>query len=137
VWNDPGEHHDHQKRERAKGFEDGDAVQSCHGIEVRAPHPARVEHVTEEIKIEIEKPDDGSGEVLWFSQALKTHEHAILEGLSLEIEQRADHGVFLMSAVARKKTSSRLASPACSENLCRISSMVPSMIFSPFFRMST
>src|SRR5262245_5673741 len=43
----------------------------------------------------------------------------------------------LGSFVARKKTSSRLASPACTENLWVISSIVPSMILRPCLRMST
>src|ERR1051326_2549481 len=77
------------------------------------------------------------GQVFRFFQAPEPGAQPVAEGLRVQVDQRADHGVSRGSPVARQNTSSRFASWNCAENVCRISTIVPSITLRPLFRIRT
>src|SRR5690242_12945526 len=96
------------------------------------PRPSK--QMPQEIEIKVSRADEAAEKVLRLLEPFETLDQAVPDRIKLQVEQGCDHWLASFSLVARKKTSSRVASPACSENLRVISSMVPSMIFRPFFR---
>src|SRR5205814_3081548 len=96
----------------------------------RGAAPSR-QQIAEEKEVTIGRPHERAGQVLWLFQPPHPHPQPIPQRLHLEIQQGADHRFPRASPVARKKTSSRLASLDCSENFCRISPIVPSMTLMP------
>src|SRR5579859_7631479 len=95
------------------------------------------EQVAEEVPIKIKPADDGTNEIFRLFQPLKPADQPVADGVILQVEQRGNHRSFpggnggaaagaagLVSLVARKKISSRLASPGCSENFRVTSSSV-------------
>src|SRR5665213_620559 len=90
-----------------------------------------------DIGVKIKSAHDGARQVLGLLQTADARDQPILQRVPQIIKKRPHHGVLLVSAVARKKISSRLASPDCSENLWRTSPRVPSMILRPFFKIKT
>src|SRR5208282_2364412 len=113
----------------------------------RLPPAEPAKNVPKEIKIEIESAHDGADQVFGLLEPLEPADQPVADRVVLQVEQRGDHrsvqggstggtagALVPESLVARKKISSRLVSPGCSENFRVTSSSVPSMIFRPFFK---
>ena len=48
--------------------------------------------MTKKVKIEVQPPDDGPGEIFRLLEPLEAHEQTVFHGMELEVEQRGDHG---------------------------------------------
>src|ERR1017187_5917930 len=134
MGDDPGEQHGDEQHHRASGFDQRVTIRRGEERQGLSPR-ARPEERAEEIPVEVEPADNAAHEVLGLLEPLDPHHRAVLDRVILEVEEGGDHSLaFSASLVARKKTSSRLASPAWAENFWVISASVPWMIFRPFFR---
>src|ERR1700733_236268 len=91
--------------------------------------------VAKEIKVKIEPARDGPDEIFRLLQALDPCHQPVAGGVILQVKQRGDHrgssgstggsAGGAVSAVARRKISSRLSSPADPENVWATSASVP------------
>src|ERR1043166_751567 len=102
-----------------------------------AAAPATREDGAKKIKPEINGSDDSADQIFWFAQPPQANEQTVFDRMILQESQRPNHGVGLVSSVARKKTSSRFASGLCSANWRRISGSVPKMTLRPDFKIKT
>src|ERR1700678_2922357 len=91
-----------------------------------------------DVTVKIERGHNGADKIFGLAEAADTGEEAVLGGMKLVVEEGGgNHDSPLLSPVARKKPSSRLAPADCSENRSRTSCNGPSIIFRPSFKMRT
>src|SRR5579859_184448 len=147
MWDDPRHQNDDEEHQRAEQFKQQQMSRRQRQVGPRLPAAGITpEQVAEEVPIKIKPADDGADEIFRLFQPLKPADQPVADGVILQVEQRRNHRSFpggngaaagaagLVSLVARKKISSRLVSPGCSENFRVTSSSVPSIIFCPFFK---
>src|SRR5665213_2035223 len=140
VRNDPRDQHDDKKHERGKRFIQQRTLRRSQraGRRNRAVAVAAKE-VAEKIKIKIKRARDGTKKIFRLLEPPEPRDEPVAGRVVLQVAERGDHldstgstGGSAGSLVARKKISSRLASPDCAENFCVTSASVPSAIFRPF-----
>src|SRR5690242_1147053 len=132
MWKNPSREHHSKQHQRAQQLKQHE----CFGRDIRRG-PASCKKVPEEEEIKIGCAHDRARQVLGFLQPTQPRPQPVLQRLRLKVDQRSDHAGLPASPVARKNTSSRLASPGCPEYFCRISPMVPSTTFRPLFKINT